>query len=78
MTYYTNEGENAEEKFSAEDGEISSEEEGFIKGFEDEEEAEECAECGSAMHEEIVTKIIDGEAVKFCGNACATDYEDSI
>ena len=78
MTYYSNDGENAEQKFSAEDGEISSEEEGFIKGFEDEEEAEECAECGSAMHEETVSKVIDGESVKFCSNACAVDYEESI
>ena len=70
--------EESTETFSAEDGEISSEEEGFLKGFEDEEEAEECAECGSAMHEEIVRRVIDGESVKFCCAACATDYEESL
>ncbi len=71
-------GDEPVEKFSAEDGEISSEEEGFLKGFEDEDEAVECAECGSAVHEDAVHKLIDGESMTFCSNACAVDYSDSL
>ena len=72
------EGEGKVEKFSTEDGEISSEEEGFLKGFEDDEEVEECAECGSAVHEEPVRKVIEGESMTFCSNACAVDYSDTL
>lgn len=78
MVQYMNEGEESVESFSTEDGEISSEEEGFLKGFEDEEETIECAECGSAIHEESVEKVIDGESMTFCSSVCAEDYADSL
>ncbi len=76
--HYDGEETTTTETFSTEDGEISSEEEGFLKGFEDEEEAIECAECGSAIHEDIVKKVIDGETMNFCNTACAEDYVDSM
>lgn len=78
MVQYVNDGEDPVERFSTEDGEISSEEEGFLKGFEDEDEAIECAECGGAVHENPVNKLIDGETMTFCSNICAEDYVDSI
>ncbi|MAG60158.1 hypothetical protein CL619_00070 [archaeon] len=78
MVQYINDGEGTVERFSTEDGEISSEEEGFLKGFEEDEETIECAECGSAVHEEAVHKVIDGENMIFCSDICAQDYADSI
>lgn len=78
MVQYINEGENPVERFSTDDGEVSSEEEGFMKGFEDEDETIECAECGCAVHEEAVRKVIDGETMTFCSDVCAQDYVDNL
>ena len=50
----------------------------YLKGFEDEEEVEECAECGSALRDNCITKEVAGEVLKFCCEACVKDYEDSI
>jgi hypothetical protein len=53
-------------------------ESGFMDGYTDDEEVEECAECGSAIHETKIVKIIDGETYNFCSEACAKEFEDTI
>ena len=62
-----------------EQGGIESSEQAFMKGYEAEEEIEECAECGSALHEQKkVVKQFDGDAVQFCSADCAEDFAESI
>ncbi|MBU0456869.1 MAG: hypothetical protein ABH824_01695 [Nanoarchaeota archaeon] len=60
-------------------GGIESSEEGFMKGYSDEEEVEECSECGSAIEEDKkVVREIDGERYSFCSKTCADDFEESV
>lgn len=65
-----------EEGLLAED-EISSAEEGFMRGYADEDEVVTCDECGHAITEKKVSRKINGEKHFFCCNDCAEDYEDS-
>jgi len=66
-----------EEDLLAEDG-ISSEEEGFMRGYSDEEEVVTCEECGVALKDKPVSKVFNGDKHKFCSKECAEDYEDSL
>ncbi|MBI2151112.1 hypothetical protein HYU21_00070 [Candidatus Woesearchaeota archaeon] len=71
--------EPVEEDVEAEGGSLDSQDEGFIKGYSEEEEVSECAECGGAVKEEKkVTKEIEGETFTFCSNECAKDFEEGI
>tara|TARA_Y100000310_G_scaffold225889_1_gene227968 strand:- start:763 stop:993 length:231 start_codon:yes stop_codon:yes gene_type:complete len=75
MESYTSE-EDLKDKFTVEQG---SAEEGFIKGFENEDDPEECAECGAAINpEKLVVREIDGEKRQFCSEDCAKDFEESV
>ena len=58
----------------------SSEEDGFLEGFEDDdEEAEECSECGEVVKaEKKVTREIEGEKYIFCSKECADEFEESL
>ena len=53
-------------------------EEGFMKGYSDEEEVEECAECGTAIKKKKVTREIEGEEYPFCSEICAKEFEESL
>ena len=58
---------------------LESSEEGFMKGYSDDEVVEECAECGSAIDEEgRVTKEIDKDFHKFCSKDCAEEFEENL
>lgn len=71
---YANEEEMKKESFDDDDPE-----EGFMKGYEEEGEVEECAECGGAVKtEKKVTKEIDGEDHVFCSESCAKEFEESL
>ncbi len=62
-----------------EETDASSTDEGFMKGYLDEKEAVECAECGTAIVEhKKVTKEFEGESYVFCSKDCAEDYEDEM
>tara|TARA_Y100000031_G_C8128079_1_gene341506 strand:- start:281 stop:508 length:228 start_codon:yes stop_codon:yes gene_type:complete len=65
----------ADERFTVEKG---STEEGFLQGFESEEDPEECAECGKALRGKPIIREVENEQLKFCSEDCAEDYEDSI
>ncbi len=56
-----------------------TDDEGFMKGYADDEEVEECAECGAAIKEKKkVTREIEGEEYVFCSKSCADDFEESM
>lgn len=58
---------------------LESSEEGFMRGYSDEEEVKECAECGSAVSEEKkVEKEVDGEKIVFCSESCANEFEENL
>lgn len=60
-------------------GGLESNEEAFMKGYREDEEVEECAECGAAVDEEKkVVKEIDGEKLTFCSKVCVKEYEESV
>jgi len=60
-------------------GGLDSTEEGFIKGYADDDEVIECAECGSAVREDKkIVKEINSESYTFCSKGCAQDFEESI
>ncbi len=62
------------------DEEESTEEEGaFMKGYEKDEEPEECAECGGAVKEEKkVVREFEEEEYVFCSKDCAEEFEESL
>lgn len=57
---------------------LDEEEEGFMEGYEKEEEVEECAECGLAIKKKKVTREIEGEEYVFCSNTCADEFEETM
>ncbi|PIN74407.1 hypothetical protein COV20_00065 [Candidatus Woesearchaeota archaeon CG10_big_fil_rev_8_21_14_0_10_45_16] len=64
-----------------EEGTVQEEEQedGFMRGYLDEEDVKECAECGAAINEEKeVVKEIEEETYHFCSEACAKEFEDTI
>ena len=68
--------EDMKDKFTVERG---SAEEGFIKGFESEDDPDECAECGAAINpEKQVVKEIEGEKYKFCSKDCSEEFEEGM
>lgn len=61
------------------DEDFESPEEGFMEGYAEDEEVDECAECGSAIDEENkIIKEIEGETYKFCSENCAKEFEDGL
>ncbi len=55
------------------------EDEAFTKGYAEEDEAEECAECGITLkHKKKITKSIESEEYVFCSEDCAKDFEESL
>ena len=76
--YVFDEKEDSEEHLTEEDS--SSPEEGFMKGYLEEEEVKECCECGAAIKSEkqAIVREVSGEEFVFCSNNCADEFEDSI
>ena len=60
------------------DDAMTAEEEGFMRGYSEDEKIPTCDECGIAVRENKVTKVIDGETHAFCSEDCAQDFEDSM
>ena len=67
-------GENPKEKM-AEDDDFNS---GFMDGYGDDDEVEECSECGSAIKDKKVVRTIAGEKYLFCSEDCAKEFEETI
>ncbi|MBI2112829.1 hypothetical protein HYT52_04800 [Candidatus Woesearchaeota archaeon] len=69
----------ATEEQMVESGGLDSSEEGFLKGYSEDEDVDECAECGSACPEDKkVVKEFDGESYSFCSKQCAKEFEESL
>ncbi len=80
MKNYVFDGEEKEESTEVtEDADTTGDDEGFMEGYLEDEEAKECAECGAAVTEEKkVTREIDAEEYIFCSEACAEEFEESV
>ena len=80
MEKYTPPGEkDANEDQLLDESAIDSSEEGFMKGYSDDEEIEECDECASALNiENTVVRTIDDEKYKFCSKLCADEFEENL
>ena len=61
-----------------EEGGLDSTEEGFMRGYSEDESVLECGECGSAIREDKVVKEIDGEKHVFCSKECAAEFEECM
>ena len=80
MENFTFEGEqDSQGEQLVEHGEIDSTEEAFIRGYSEEDNVIECAECGAAVNEEKkVIKEINDEEYIFCSELCAKEFAESI
>ena len=59
--------------------EVDSSEDGFMQGYLDEEETQECVECCAAVREEKKTvREIENETYVFCSKGCADEFEESM
>lgn len=68
---YTDEGrEKAEES-----DEITDVEEGFMEGYEEDEDAAKCSNCKKILEEDFLEEEFHGELLKFCSDKCAREYE---
>ena len=59
-------------------GAMDSNEEGFMRGYSEEEEVPECDECGSAIRESKVVVAVGGEEHVFCSHTCAEEFAESV
>jgi len=60
-------------------GGLDSSEEAFMKGYAEEDEVIECAECGSGIEDDKkIVEVVDEETLTFCSQSCADDYKESI
>ncbi|HIJ11050.1 TPA: hypothetical protein HA278_03250 [Candidatus Woesearchaeota archaeon] len=54
-------------------------EDGFMRGFMEDENVATCSECDAALDDEhSVKKELDGEMHGFCSDACLKEYEESM
>ena len=63
---------------SVTEGTADTTEEAFLQGYLDEEDMEECAECGEVLREKTISKTFEGEMQQFCSADCVEDYEESM
>ncbi|MEK6937746.1 MAG: hypothetical protein AABX04_01750 [Nanoarchaeota archaeon] len=80
MKNYVFDGDEKEGEGAKDEDLDTTDEDGFLKGFEDDEkEAEECAECGERVKaEKKVTREVEGEKYIFCSKECADEFEESL
>ena len=61
-----------------EDAEITPEEQGFMEGYEEQEKAVSCHNCGKVIveKEDVVKREINGEHVLFCSQRCVDSFKE--
>ena len=70
---YSDEGR---EELIDEEDEITDIDEGFMKGYDEEEKTAECQSCGALLiNENIVEEEIGDQMYRFCSSECATEFE---
>lgn len=67
-----------EEEELLEEGSISAEEEGFLRGYAHEEKIIVCDECGLAIHGKPLFKTIEKETYCFCSQECVKEFEENL
>ena len=70
---YSKEGR---EVLKEEKDEISSEEEGFMEGYEQDSKLTNCANCKKVLEDEVVEREFDGETCRFCCDKCADEFAE--
>ena len=69
-------GEEGREELIEDEDEITNIEEGFMKGYDEEEKLSECCNCGKVLvKEEVVEEEFDGVVYRFCSPECASEFE---
>ncbi|MEK6839524.1 MAG: hypothetical protein AABX72_01165 [Nanoarchaeota archaeon] len=64
------------EELMEEEDEITDIDEGFMKGYEDEEKIAECQNCGNLLvNEKVVEEEFDNQTYMFCTSECASEFE---
>ena len=58
-----------------EDDEISPDEEGFMKGYEEGVKMAKCAKCGRVLGQKFMEKEIKNEIYRFCSDKCAERFK---
>ena len=58
-----------------EDDEISPDEEGFMKGYEEGVKMAKCAKCGKVLGQKFMEKEIKNEIYRFCSDKCAERFK---
>ena len=58
-----------------ESDEISPEEEGFMKGYEEGKKMASCPKCGRALGAEFVEREIHDEIYRFCSAHCSESFK---
>lgn len=66
--------EEGREELEDED-EISPDEEGFMKGYEEDGKMAMCANCRKMFIEDFIEKEIDGEIYRFCSEKCTEKFK---
>jgi len=78
MEHYDNEEEKEVKEEQPEEQE-ETDDEGFMQGYEKDEDVDECAECGVAVSKEQQLKHeIEGEEYIFCSKTCADEFEETM
>jgi YHS domain-containing protein len=70
--------EEKEEVDLVEDDEMSPEEQGFINGFENEEDSTNCAYCKSIIinQEKALSQEIENKTYLFCSQECQDNFQE--
>ena len=64
------------EELMENEDEITDIDEGFMKGYEEEEKIAECKNCGALLvNEKVVEEEIGDETFMFCSSQCASEFE---
>ena len=72
---YNDEGR---EEMMEEDDEITDEDEGFMKGYEEGAKAAKCPVCGEVLESDFVEREIDDDTYRFCSEEHADLYMKKI
>ena len=58
-----------------EDDDITAEDEGFMKGYEQEKSMAECARCHKILVRDFIEMEVGDETLRFCSEKCAEKYK---
>lgn len=68
--------ESSREELIDEEDEITDLDEGFMKGYQEDEKMAICQNCKKVLAEEVVERDYDGETYRFCCEQCADKFDE--